>query len=53
MKFLIGALLGAAVGYFIFYKLIGCTNGSCPITSNKYVSIIYGTIVGLLVAAGI
>jgi hypothetical protein len=52
MKFLIGALLGAAAGYFVFYKLIGCANGSCPITSNKYVSTIYGTILGLLLAAG-
>lgn len=53
MKFVIGAIVGALVGYFLFYKLIGCANGSCPITSNKYVSTLYGTITGLLLAAGI
>jgi hypothetical protein len=53
MKFVIGAMLGALIGYFVFYKLIGCANGSCPITSNKYVSTIYGIAVGLLLAAGL
>lgn len=53
MKYILGALLGALVGYFVFYKFIGCANGSCPITSNKFVSTIYGTIIGLLLAAGV
>jgi hypothetical protein len=53
MKYVIGALIGALLGYFIFYKFIGCANGACPITSNKYVSTIYGTILGLLISAGI
>ncbi|MEA4932076.1 MAG: DUF6132 family protein [Lawsonibacter sp.] len=53
IKYLIGALIGGVVGYFVFHKLIGCSTGSCPITANPYVSTIYGIILGLLLAGGI
>ncbi|MDA3733024.1 DUF6132 family protein [Niameybacter massiliensis] len=43
---LIGGLLG--LGY---YKLIGCSSGSCPITSSPYASILYGIFLGILLAA--
>lgn len=49
--YLIGALIGGIIGYFVFYKLIGCSNGSCPITANPYISTIYGIILGVLLAA--
>jgi len=38
---------GSAGGY-LYYYLVGCSSGYCPITSNPYVSIMYGGIVGLL-----
>lgn len=44
---LIGALVGAIAGY-LYYHYIGCTSGTCPITSNPYISIIYGTLLGVL-----
>jgi hypothetical protein len=50
MKFLIGAIVGGLVGYFVLYKLIGCASGACPITANPYISTIYGVIIGLLFA---
>ncbi|PKM73522.1 MAG: rhodanese-like domain-containing protein [Firmicutes bacterium HGW-Firmicutes-16] len=50
IKYLIGALIGGVVGYFVFYKLIGCSNGSCPITANPYLSTIYGIVLGVLLA---
>lgn len=53
LKYLIGALIGSVVGYFVFHKLIGCSTGSCPITANPYTSTIYGIILGLLLAGGI
>jgi hypothetical protein len=53
MKLILGGILGAVVGYYVFYKLIGCSSGSCPITSNRYVSTLYGMVMGILISAGI
>lgn len=44
---LIGMILGGIGGY-IYYKEVGCVSGTCPITSNPYISTIYGMIVGAL-----
>ncbi len=41
--------LGALAG-FGYYWFIGCTSGSCPISSNPAFSTIYGGVVGWLVA---
>ena len=46
---IIPVLLGGAVG-FLYYKLIGCASGTCPITSNPWSSAIYGAVIGLLIA---
>ena len=45
---IIGALLG-----FAYYYFIGCAHGTCPITSNPYVSTGYGSLLGLALASGI
>lgn len=45
---IIGTIIGAAAG-FLYYKFIGCSSGGCPITSNPYVSVIWGAIIGLLI----
>jgi hypothetical protein len=50
MKYVIGAVIGGLVGYFLLYKLIGCSSGTCPITANPYISTIYGVVIGLLAA---
>ena len=50
LRYLIGALIGGIIGYFVFYKLIGCSNGSCPITANPYISTVYGVVLGVLLA---
>ena len=50
IKYIIGAVVGGGVGYFVLYKVIGCANGSCAITSNPYISTIYGVVIGLLIA---
>lgn len=38
-------LLGAIGGY-AYYYYIGCLGGSCPITSNPYISTAYGALIG-------
>jgi len=44
---LIGIFLGAIGGY-IYYIEVGCTTGTCPLTSNPYGSIIWGAMIGYL-----
>ncbi|MHC1703679.1 MAG: DUF6132 family protein [Tenuifilaceae bacterium] len=42
-----GILIGGLLG-FLFYYFVGCTSGTCAITSNPYSSIIMGSVIGLL-----
>lgn len=43
----IGIITGAVAG-FLYWKFVGCESGTCPITSNKYISIAYGALLGSL-----
>ena len=42
---LIGAVVGAVLGYLYFFY-VGCSSGSCPITSKPLNSSLYGSIMG-------
>ena len=48
-KDLIGIALGAVAGFF-YWKLIGCSSGTCAITSKPFNSSLYGALMGFLVA---
>lgn len=50
LKYVIGAIVGGVLAYFVLYRLIGCSSGTCSITANPYISIIYGVILGVLIA---
>jgi hypothetical protein len=41
------AMLGATAGY-AYYYFIGCSSGSCPITSSPWISTLYGAGMGLV-----
>ena len=49
MRYIIGALIGGIVG-FGYYKLVGCSTGTCPLTSNPWSSTIYGMVMGTMIA---
>ncbi len=49
MRIAIGVVGGALFG-FLWYKLVGCSTGACPITSNPWISTLYGATMGLLIA---
>ena len=42
--------IGAAGGY-LYYRVIGCRSGACPITSNPWASTIYGAVIGAMFVA--
>ena len=48
-RLLIGLVAGGAMG-FGWYKLVGCSTGACPLTSNAWISTAYGMAVGVLLA---
>ncbi|MGC3977636.1 MAG: DUF6132 family protein [Paludibacteraceae bacterium] len=43
----VGAVVGA-IGGFLYYYFVGCQSGSCPITSNPYISVFWGGVMGYL-----
>jgi uncharacterized membrane protein YedE/YeeE len=49
LRLLIGVIVGAGLG-FGWYKAVGCSTGACPLTSNPYLSTLWGMIVGALAA---
>lgn len=47
IKKIFPVIIGSAIG-FAYYYFIGCRTGTCPITSNPYISIFYGAAVGAI-----
>lgn len=49
MRIVIGTLIGGLLG-FGWYKFVGCSTGTCPITSNPIISTLYGAFMGFLIS---
>ncbi|MCK9403643.1 MAG: DUF6132 family protein [Chitinophagaceae bacterium] len=47
LLYIIGALVGAIAGYF-YWQQIGCSSGTCAITSKPFNSTLYGAVMGAL-----
>jgi len=52
LRVLIGVVVGGGLG-FAYYKFVGCSTGTCPLTSNPFISTIYGMLVGGLLASSL
>ena len=44
---IIGFILGGSAGFIYYYK-VGCASGTCPITSNPWLSSLWGAFMGYL-----
>lgn len=49
-RYIIGALIGNTLG-FLYYYFIGCSSGSCIITSKPFNSTLYGVLMGALLVS--
>jgi hypothetical protein len=47
----LGVIIGGIAG-FLYYHFVGCSSGSCPITSHSCTSIIFGGFAGYLITSG-
>ncbi len=43
-----GAIVGGVAG-FMYYYFVGCASGSCAITSNPFLNILFGALTGLFI----
>lgn len=42
---LVGIIIGAIGGY-LYWKYVGCTTGTCPITASPFNSTLWGVVLG-------
>ncbi len=47
---IVGMILGAIGGY-LYWKYVGCTTGTCPITASPTNSTLYGVLLGGLLGS--
>ncbi|MEG2366240.1 MAG: DUF6132 family protein [Alistipes sp.] len=48
LLYLIGGALGAIGGY-VYYAVVGCQSGTCPITASPVMSVLWGAAMGGLI----
>ena len=48
-RLVLGLVAGAVLGY-MYYAFVGCSNGTCAITSNPVNATLYGILIGTTLA---
>jgi len=43
-------ILAGTTGGFLYYSLVGCRTGTCPITSSPWLSMLWGAAIGYLIS---
>ena len=46
----IAFIIAGTTGGFLYYSLVGCRTGSCPITSSPWLSMLWGAAIGYLIS---
>ena len=41
------------MGGYLYYRLVGCASGTCPISSDPFISTVYGSVIGLLLGLAV
>ncbi len=49
VRLIIGVIGGGIMGYGMYY-FIGCETGTCPLTSNPWISTILGMALGVFIS---
>ena len=44
----LGIIIGGIAG-FLYYRFVGCASGTCAITSNPYISTLWGGLMGYFI----
>ena len=52
LKLIVGVCVGGVLGFGV-YHFIGCSSGTCPLTSNPWISTLVGMIFGALLSRAI
>jgi hypothetical protein len=50
----LGAIIGTVIGGiggFVYYRMVGCPSGACAITSNPWLTILWGATLGYLIGS--
>jgi len=47
LSYLIGGIVGG-IGRYLYYHYVGCSTGTCPITSSPTMSVLWGALLGAL-----
>lgn len=50
IRFALGLVIGGGVGY-AYYRLVGCSTGTCPLTATPLRAMTYGAVMGLIWAS--
>lgn len=45
-KLVVIGIIAGAIGGYLYYHFVGCTSGTCPITSKPLNSTLYGGMMG-------